>query len=295
MFRSYFSRIAIASSLVVTGLGVVPAQASDAGNPEAQRIVSVGGTITEILYALRAQDRIVAVDSTSFYPADATSKPDVGYMRALSAEGILAQKPDLILAEEGSGPPPVLDILRASAVPMVTVPTPATADGILQKIRAVGTAVGLAKESAELAEKTGEDLKAVTDEIAAFDGTKKRVLFVLSLSNGRIMASGSGTEAAAIIEMAGGINAAPEISGYKPLSDEAVIAAKPDVIVAMERGDHRLTPEQVFAVPALQTSPAAANQALISMDGLFLLGFGPRTPEAVRALASQLYPGAFGG
>ncbi|MFN7104238.1 MAG: hemin ABC transporter substrate-binding protein [Pseudorhizobium sp.] len=287
--------MAIASSLVVTSLYAVPVQASDAGNPEAQRIVSVGGTITEILYALGAQDRITAVDSTSFYPVDAMAKPDVGYMRALSAEGILAQKPDLVLAEEGSGPPPVLDILRASAVPMVMVPTPPTTEGIPQKIRDVGTAVGLEKEAAELAEKTAADLKAVMDEIAAFDGAKKRVLFVLSLSNGRVMASGADTEAATIIEMAGGINAAPEISGYKPLSDEAVIAAKPDVIVSMERGDHRLTPEQVFAVPALQTSPAAANQALISMDGLFLLGFGPRTPDAVRALASQLYPGAFGG
>ncbi len=295
MFRSYLSRMAIISSLVLAAARFASADAGETGNPDAQRIVSVGGTITEILYALGAQERIVAVDSTSFYPAEATSKPDVGYMRALSAEGILAQKPDLILAEDGSGPPPVLDILRASSVPMVTVSTPATPDGIVQKIRDLGMAVGLKQDADALAKATGEQLEAVAGEVASLKEPKKRVLFVLSLSNGRIMASGSGTEAAAIIEMAGGVNAVDGISGYKPLADEAVIAAKPDVILVMERGDHRLTPEQVFAIPALQASPAADSQMLISMDGLFLLGFGPRTPEAVRALAAQLYPGAIGG
>ena len=295
MLTSFSFRKLIVSALVVTAIGVAPVAASDTGNPAAQRIVSVGGTITEILYALGAQERIVAVDSTSFYPEEATSKPDVGYMRALSAEGILAQKPDLILAEEGSGPPPVLEILGASDVPMAMIPTPATADGIIRKIRDVGAAVGLSAEANALADKTARDLKAVTDEVASLDLEKKRVLFVLSLSNGRVMASGSGTEAAAIIEMAGGINAASEISGYKPLADEAVIAAKPDVVLAMQRGDHGLTAEQVFAVPALQTSPAATNKALVKMDGLFLLGFGPRTPEAIRSLAGQLYPGAIGG
>ncbi|HEV7435684.1 MAG TPA: ABC transporter substrate-binding protein [Pseudorhizobium sp.] len=271
------------------------AYATDASNPAAQRIVSVGGTVTEILYALGAQDRIVAVDSTSSYPAEATSKPDVGYMRQLSAEGILAQEPDLILAEDGAGPPPVLDILRSSKVPMVRVPTPASADGIQQKIRAVGAAVGLAEQAEALAAKTGEDLAAITKEVAGIGKPKRRVLFVLSLSNGRVMASGSGTEAAAIIEMAGGVNAVSDVSGYKPLTDEAVIAARPDVVLSMMRGDHKLTAEDVFSLPALQATPAAADKALITMDGLFLLGFGPRTPDAVRTLASQLYPGAIGG
>lgn len=295
MFKLSFPHTVIAFSLAITALAAAPAKALDAGNPTAQRIVSVGGTITEILYALGAQERIVAVDSTSIYPAAATSKPDVGYMRQLSAEGILAQQPDLILTEEGSGPPPVLDILRASAVPMVSVPTPATAEGIGQKIRDVGAAVGLFAQAEAQAETTMEELQAIANEVAAIEGPKKRVLFVLSLSNGRVMASGSDTEAAAIIEMAGGINAATGISGYKPLTDEAVIAAKPDVVLTMERGDHKLTPEQVFAIPALQSSPAAADKALISMDGLFLLGFGPRTPDAVRALATQLYPGSIRG
>lgn len=275
-------------ALLVTGA----AMAADKGNPEAKRIVSIGGTITEILYALGAQDRIVARDSTSFYPDAANAKPDVGYMRQLSAEGILGQKPDLILMEEGSGPPPVLEILKASEVPMVVIATPPKADKIGQKIRDVGAAVGLADKAETLAVKTEQDLKALAEDVAKVPGPKKKVLFVLSLSNNRVMAGGADTEAGAVIEMAGGINAAPTINGYKPLADEAVIGAQPDVILSMARGSHHLTPEQVFAIPSMQTTPAAANKALISMDGLLLLGFGPRTPEAVRSLAAQIYPGA---
>jgi iron complex transport system substrate-binding protein len=291
---SRFGRL-FAVILVGSALGSGGALAADKGNPEAKRIVSVGGTITEILYDLGAQDRIVARDSTSFYPADANSKPDVGYMRALSAEGILGQKPDLILMEEGSGPPPVLEILKASEVPMVVIATPPEAGKIGQKIRDVGAAVGLSDKAEALAVKTEDGLKAVAADVARISekngGQKKKVLFVLSVANGRLMAGGADTEAGAIIEMAGGVNAAPTINGYKPMSDEAVIASAPDLILSMSRGDHSITPEQMFALPSMQTTPAAANKALVSMDGLMLLGFGPRTPEAARALAAKIYPG----
>lgn len=286
-FGRLFAVVLVGSTMLTGG-----ALAADKSNPEAKRIVSVGGTITEILYDLGAQDRIVARDSTSFFPAEANSKPDVGYMRALSAEGILGQKPDLILMEEGSGPPPVLDILKASEVPMVVIPTPPKADKIGQKIRDVGAAVGLADKAEALAAKTEADLKNVEADVAKIPGEKKKVLFVLSVSNGRLIAGGADTEAGAIIEMAGGINAAPTVNGYKPMSDEAIIAAAPDAVLTMSRGDHSVTPEQMFALPSMQTTPAAANKTLVSMDGLLLLGFGPRTPEAARALAAKLYPGA---
>ncbi len=287
-----FRMVCVAAALMASLVGGTAA-AADKGRPDARRIVSIGGTITEILYALGAEERIVARDSTSVYPAAVNAKPDVGYMRQLSAEGILGQKPDLILLEEGSGPPPVLDILKASEVPTVTISTPPQADKIGQKIRDVGAAVGLADKAEALAAKTEAELKALAEEIATVPGPKKKVLFVLSLTSNRIMAGGADTEAGAAIEMAGAINAAPTISGYKPLSDEAVIAARPDVVLTLISGPgHGITPEKVFSMPSMQTTPAAADKALVSMDGLLLLGFGPRTPEAVRSLAAQIYPGA---
>lgn len=286
ILRSLLYATAFVSALV-PGL----AAAADKGNVEAKRIVSVGGTITEILYALGAQDRIIARDSTSSYPQAALDLPDVGYMRQLSAEGVLGLKPDLLLVEDGAGPADTLNILRASEVPMVTIPTPPEGAAIGRKIRDVGAAVGLDEKAGAIADKVDADLAALARDVAAVGDKKKRVLFVLSMTSGRIMAGGNDTEAGAIIELAGGVNAASGISGYKPLTDEAVIAAAPDVILTMQRGDHKVAADEAFALPAFQATPAAAEKALVSMDGLLLLGFGPRTPDAGRALAAMLYPG----
>ncbi|MFB2549832.1 heme/hemin ABC transporter substrate-binding protein [Ensifer soli] len=282
----------IVAGLIVAGPLASGARAADGGKADARRIVSVGGTITEILYALGASDRIVAVDSTSSYPAEARAKPNVGYLRALSAEGVLAQTPDLVLAEGDAGPPDVMAILKASAVPVTIVAGAPDGAAIAGKIRDVGAAVGLADKAAPLAKRVDDAFAALAAETAALPQPRKRVLFVLSLANGRIMAGGAKTEADAIIRLAGGVNALTGVEGYKPVTDEAVIAAAPDAILVMQRGEHRATPEQVFAMPAFQTTPAAAGKTLIAMDGLLLLGFGPRTPEAARSLASTLYPGA---
>ena len=279
--------------LVSGGLGMAPALASDASNPAAKRIVSIGGTVTEILYALGAGDRIIARDSTSTFPVEAMKKPDIGYMRALSPEGILGQSPDLILSEDGAGPPDALAILKASEIPMVMIDTPPDGAAIAKKIRDVGSAVGLSDKAETLAVKTDADLAGLAGEVKKLPQSRKRVLFVLSVANGRIMAGGKDTEAAAIIEMAGGVNAADGITGYKPLTDEAVIAARPDVVLVMQSGNHGVKAEEMFALPAFQSTPAAASKSLIRMDGLLLLGFGPRTPEAARSLAASLYPGSF--
>ncbi|GEO86674.1 MULTISPECIES: heme/hemin ABC transporter substrate-binding protein [Alphaproteobacteria] len=257
------------------------------------RIVSVGGTVTEIIYALGEQDRIAAVDSTSTYPNEATGKPDVGYIRQLSAEGVLSQRPDLIIAEAGAGPADAVAILKASGVPLISVPTPPEAAAIAGKIRAVGTAIGKAAAAEKLALEVDSGLKSLEEKVATITEPKKRVLFALSLSNGRVMAAGSHTAADEIIRLAGGINAATDVTGYKPLSDEAVIAAAPEVVLVMDGGAMHMTAEQAFVLPALQASPAAKTKAFIAMDGLYLLGLGPRTPQAARDLSAKLYPEAF--
>ena len=281
---------------VVALLGASPLTAgivlAEGAYPDAKQIVSVGGTVTEILYALDSGDRIKAVDTTSSFPAAASNKPNVGYMRALSAEGILAQNPDLILAEQGSGPPGALSILTESGIPMVTIPSPPSVDGIAPKIRAVGAAVGKEAPASLLADKVSAELQALKEQIAGLKGAKKRVLFALSLANGRVMAGGSGTAADAIITLAGGINAASAVTGYKPLSDEAVIEAAPDVLLVMNNSAMHMTAEQAFALPALQSSPAGKANAFVAMDGLYLIGLGPRTPQAGRELAAKLYPDA---
>lgn len=257
---------------------------------DAQRIVAIGGTVTEIIYALGEGDRVVAVDTTSLYPPEATAKPDIGYVRQVSAEGVLSQRPDLIIAEAGAGPVDSINILKASGLSFFSIPSPPETSAIPDKIRAIGQAIGRAEKAEALATSVEASLKAIEDKVKASTGPKKKVLFALSLANGRVMAAGSESSADAVIRLAGGENAVSTISGYKPLTDEAVIAAAPDVILVMSGGAQHLTAEKAFELPALAATPAGANKAFLTMDGLYLLGLGPRAADAARDLNAMLYP-----
>jgi iron complex transport system substrate-binding protein len=104
------------------------------------------------------------------------------------------------------------------------------------------------------------------------------------------LAAGRDTAADGIIRLAGGVNSIDDFTGYKPLSDESVIGKQPDAILAMRRAGATLDAAQLFALPAFTLTPAARTGSFISMDGLYLLGFGPRTAQAAGDLAAALYP-----
>ncbi|MGD9864187.1 MAG: hemin ABC transporter substrate-binding protein [Pseudodonghicola sp.] len=256
----------------------------------AQRVVGVGGSVTETIYALGAGDRLVARDTTSTYPEAAAALPDVGYMRRLSPEGLLSVAPDLILAEDGSGPAETVQILNAAEVPFVTVPAALDAEGVGAKIRAVGRALQREAEAEALAQRIETEIAAVQAKSAGAE-TPTRVMFVLSAAGGRLMASGNDTAADAMIRLAGGENAVTGFPGYKQLTDEAVLAAAPDVILMMDRGqggNHGA--DGVMSHPAIAITPAGRDGRLVQMDGLYLLGFGPRTAQAAADLHAALYP-----
>ncbi|MBX3582599.1 MAG: hemin ABC transporter substrate-binding protein [Rhizobiaceae bacterium] len=256
---------------------------------DASRIVSIGGSVTETVFALGEQDRLVARDSTSTYPDIATKLPDVGYMRALSPEGVLSVNPTGILLLEGSGPREAIEVLKKASVPLITVPETYDHAGILEKIRIVGKALGQDDKAAELSAKVDRELTAA-EQLTAGVAEKKRVLFILSLQGGKVLAAGTGTAANGIIELAGGINAVDGFSGYKPIADEAIIVARPDVVLMMDRGeDHRIADADLMAPPAIAQTPAGQGGKIIRIDGNYLLGFGPRTAGAIHDLALALY------
>ena len=112
----------------------------------------------------------------------------------------------------------------------------------------------------------------------------------MSLLNGRAMAAGQNTAANEIIALAGGVNAIDSYDGYKIINDEAIVAARPDVVLSIQRSKDSLEAEAVYVHPAFAMTPVVANKAFISMEGLYLLGFGPRTAAAARDLSVKLYP-----
>lgn len=284
--------VLLTASLALGG-AVLPraAQAAEAARIDTSRLVSVGGDVTEIIFALGEEKRLIARDSTSLFPAEAAKLPDVGYMRALSPEGILAVNPTAIIAVDGSGPPEALTVLRNASVPFETVPQTFDRDGILKKIDTVGGLLGVPDKAKMLEDTVAADLDAaVADAAKRPENERKKVLFILSAQGGKIMASGTGTAADGIIRLAGAVNAVDAFPGYKAMTDEAIIKAKPDVILMMDRGgEHAANNDELLKQPALSLTPAAANNAVIRMDGLHLLGFGPRTASAVRDLNAAVY------
>jgi len=284
------SRMLCAGSLLVS-LAVSGAAAEEGVTvfPDASRIAAVGGSVTEIVYALGEEKKLVARDSTSVYPEAAFALPDVGYMRQLSPEGVLSVNPTGLLMLEGSGPKETIDVLKKASVPLIMVPETYDHAGILDKIRVVGLALGVEDKAATLSGQVDADL-AAAEKLTAGIPEKKRVLFILSMQGGKIMAAGAHTAANGIIEMAGAANAVEGYPGYKQLSDEAAILAKPDIILMMDRGgDHNLPDDEIFNHPALASTPAGQNRKLIRMDAAYLLGFGPRTAGAIKDLATALY------
>ena len=256
-----------------------------------QRIVTIGGDITEIVYALGAGDRVIARDTTSSYPAEAANKPDIGYMRALSAEGVLSVKPDLIIAVEGAGPKDAITLLESASVPIVIVPERRSGDSIVAKIKLIADILGESERGNKMATTLDARFTALETAIAKIPaGERKKAVFLMSMNGGKPMAAGQKTAADAMIQLAGGINPMAAVEGYKPASDEALIAAQPEVVVMMNSASGAPKPEVVFDSPALRSTPAAKNQALVAMDGLYLLGFGPRTADAARDLAHAIYP-----
>ena len=285
MIRHLKLKVPAAVTAFAIGLGFFVSSA-DAQDAKAERVLSIGGSVTEIVYALGEQDRLIARDTTSSYPAEAEELPDVGYMRALSPEGILSVDPQLIIAEAGSGPQETIAVMENADIPFIQIPDGYDGDAVVAKIHAVADALGVPEKGDALA----ADVEA---QLAALDtsaDTPARVLFILSMQGGRILAAGANSGADGIITMAGGINAISEFEGYKPLTDEAVTAANPDVIVMMDRGgDHAVENADLWANPAISTTPAAQTQNIVRINGLLLLGFGPRTPEAVTQLHAALY------
>lgn len=255
-----------------------------------ERIVSLGGDATEILYALGLADQIVAVDSTSVAPPEALkSKPNVGYMRALSAEGVLSTGATVIVANAQAGPPEVVNALKAAKLRFLALPGNEAPENVADKIRAVGNAFGRNGAADALASTVERGLADVAAKRAVI-GKRVKALFVLGVTGGRATVGGATTTADTMIRLAGADNAAAGITGYKPLTSEALIGLAPDVVIMMRREGASDGPKQIASLPGYSQSPAGQTNRLIEMDAHFLLGFGPRTHEAALALMSQLYP-----
>lgn len=256
------------------------------------KVVVAGGALTEIVVALGEAGRLAGVDTTSLYPPQVVAPlPKIGYLRTLSAEGILSLDPGLLIASNQAGPPAIIDQLRQAGLPVTVVPEAHTVEAVPGKVRIVAQALGQEAEGAAMAAAIQADLAAMRQAIAPLQ-KRPRVLFVMSTSAGRIMAAGQDTAADLMVGLAGGQNIVQGYAGYKPLTAEAALAGEPDVVLLPQHSFESLGgPTGVAALPALKDTPAARAGRIHAMDTLYLLGLGPRIAYAAHDLAMLLHPG----
>lgn len=252
-----------------------------------QRVVTLGGTVTEIVYALEAGSRVVGVDDSSLYPPAVRNLPHVGYYRGFAIEGVASLRPDLVIASDQAGPPQALEQLRRLGKPVLVVPSAPNIEELIHAVEAIAQALQCEAAGAELARRIHAGV-ARARALQPPGGIAPRVL-LFSSHTGRLQAAGRDTAANAVLELAGARNAFADQIGYKAISAEAVAALQPDVIVTTTMSVRASDNLAAFtALPGIAVTPAARNHRIIVMDDLLLLGFGPRLPEALRLLEAGL-------
>lgn len=252
------------------------------------RVVALGGDITEIVYALDAQNQLVGVDSTSLWPEAATKLPDVGYVRQLAAEGVLSLHPQLILATHDAGPATVVTQLHDAGVRIVSMPVTRTPETVVAKVRQVGAALDRESAANALAAKLQAQYADLFKAVAAMP-RHPRVVFLMSAGEGGPKAAGKDTAADSAITLAGGVNAGQDFTGYKAVSPEALAGLAPDVILLMrERENDVGGVDGVLKLPGIAMTPAGRARRIVFVDGQALLGFGPRNAEHEQALQRTL-------
>jgi len=281
--RRLLQCVAIAPLLVFANRS--GALAADRGLPSALRIVSVGGGVTEILFRLGAEAQLVGTDSTSLYPAAAQAMPQVGYARSLSAEGVLALRPTLLIASAAAGPPVVIEQLRQAGIAMVQADPAHSIAALLDNVRRIALAIGRPEAGERLAAQIETEWRRLQAGMLV-PADPPRVLFVLSHVAGNVQVAGQNTAADALIRLAGARNAMQGFRGFRPLSAEAAISAAPDFLLTTRQGIDALGGKhQLLAQPGLALTPAGRAGRILARDALFLLGGGPRLPQAVAELA----------
>ena len=249
----------------------------------AERVITLGGDVTEIVYALDAQSSLVARDSTSTWPAPARALPDVGYLRQLNAEGILSLRPTLVLASSQAQPSLVLKKVEGSKVQVITVPGGYDEAAMARKISVIASALGKAPQGKTLRQTLHDEMSQLPAQ-----PLNKRVLFILSHGGSGALVAGQQTAADGAIALAGLQNAMQGFDHYRAMSQEGVIASQPDLVVISAEGLQGMGGEAaLWKLPGLAQTPAGRHRQVLVVDDMALLGFGPRTPQALLQLRQK--------
>ena len=246
---------------------------------DATRVVIAGGSITEIFYFLGEQDRIVALDVTSNFPPEAKSLPSIGYVRALSAEGLLSMNPSIIIGEDDMGPPAVIKQIRETSYDLRIIPEIRTIDGIIEKIECIASILDVTEKSdAIISKKLEPYIKKIVKNRKRIAKKGVKVMLVLNMQSSSIIVAGANTSGSGFIDLIGGENIFESFEGWKPVNAEAILELNPDYIIVPQRNVHKgLDVTSIADSELFKNTNAGKNKNFIFDDAMAITGFGPRT------------------
>ncbi len=256
-----------------------------------EKVVVAGGSLTEIMYFLGLEDKIVGLDITSSFPEAAKNLPSIGYVRALSTEGVISLAPSLVIGEDDMGPPNVIKQIKQAKIDIRIFPEKHSSAGIKEKISCMGEIFSVGKISTK---KIENELNPIIRQLSLISeknlNSPKKILLILSMQGTSPIVAGQETPGDGFIKMTGSINAIQSFKGWKPVSPESIILANPDYILITSRGMRNFSSiDELIRQPALVLTDAAKNAKVIVVNGMSMLGFGPRGVTTALEVAKKLY------
>ena len=248
-------------------------------------IVVAGGSITEIIYFLNLQNKLVGVDVTSNYPLNAKKLPSIGYIRNLSIEGLLSLKPNLILAEDSIGPPIIVKQLNKTSVEFRIIKNNYTIDGINEKFLCISKILDVEIKNNIDYKKFVNNVKKLKSFVKNNNKEKKDILLILMMKGTSPIIAGKNTSGHGFIKMIGQNNSMGKVSGWKPVSSEEILIANPNYIIITKRAlKDFISIEKFLKLPGISSTKAAKNKNVFIKDGMSLLGYGPRTINVAKEI-----------
>jgi iron complex transport system substrate-binding protein len=260
--------------------------------------LDIYGTLAQTVFQLGLGDSVVGRDVSSSFP-EIEDRPLVTQNgHELSAEAILALDPTVVLTDTSLGPWDVMLQLRDAGIPVVVTDSRRGIDNISSLTQQVADALGVPDEGKVLGQRLEKEAAATVEEIAAVapqdvTGQLRTIFLYVRGQAGVYYMFGEGSGADSLITAAGGYDVSEEIGwkGMRPVNDEGLISAQPDVILMMSHGLESVggVDGLLERFPALSQTPAGENERIIAMDDDQVLSFGPRTSDVLNALAVSLY------
>lgn len=258
---------------------------------DASRILPLNGGVAEIVFTLGLGDRVVGRDITATF-AEAEKLPQVTKAHDVSAESVLSLRPTVVLADTDTGPQEAVDQIRDAGIPVVVLDPATKLADVSTRTTRIAEALGVPAAGRALNARIAGDLKQA--RAAVPDGSRPKVAFLYMRGSAAVyLMGGRGSGADSLIEAAGAVDAGVEAGldkPFTPLTSEALVKARPEVILMMDKGLESVGGiDGLVDIPGIRETPAGLDRRVVTLEDGVLLSFGPRTPLVIDILVDRIH------